>query len=263
MGKAILITSGKGGVGKSTLAAAIAVDLARRGRRTVLVDADIGLRCADLMLNMQDRVVYDLGDILDGSVHTERALSLCPDVPGLKLLAAPQMMTAGEISGKDMRKLVARLKEKNDYVVIDCPAGIGRSTKNVLGCADETVIVCTMDDVSLRDAERLSGLLTKDREAHPFVVFNKTELSLITSGAVPMPKDLALALDMPLLGVIPFSMEVARSVYEHRTALTCTKAHVNRAIENICRRLTGESVPLPEYRLSLRARLRRKGGEAR
>lgn len=152
MGKSILITSGKGGVGKSTVSSALAVLLARRGKRVVLVDADVGLRCADLMLDMQDRVVYDMGDLLSGTVSLQDALVPCKELPGLKLLAAPQMISAGDIAKKDMRKLIGCLRDRYDFVLMDCPAGIGRSMKNVLGCADETIIVSTMDDVCIRDA---------------------------------------------------------------------------------------------------------------
>ncbi|MBO2517667.1 MAG: septum site-determining protein MinD, partial [Clostridiales bacterium] len=155
MGKAILITSGKGGVGKSTICAAIALDLAGRGKRVVLADADVGLRCADLMLHMQDRVVYDMGDYLEGNAGLEQVLVTHPYYPTLLLMAAPQLMSASDIKKKEMRALMSRLKEQNDFVLIDGPAGIGRSTRNAFFCADEVILVCTPDDISVRDGERV------------------------------------------------------------------------------------------------------------
>ncbi len=260
MGKAILFTSGKGGVGKSTLASAVAVNLARRGRRTVLVDADIGLRCADLMLGVENKVIYDMGDLLSGTVPLGTALVSCGALPMLKLLAAPQMMSAGDIGKKEMRRLIGVLRERFDFVLMDCPAGIGRGMKNVLGCADETVIVCTMDDICLRDAERVLSLFDVENEAHPWLLFNKAELKLIRDARVGMPQDLAVALDMPLLGVVPYSAEVAHAVIDRKNPADCNKDGAADAIARVCSRLCGEAVPLPVFKLSLRGKHRIKAG---
>lgn len=256
MGKVFLITSGKGGVGKSTLASSLAIALSESGHSVLLVDTDIGLRCDDLMLDMQNSIIYDFGDLMENP-ETENALQQHPVYRGLYLLSAPQMMTAGEVEKKRFRRMIGALKGRFDFVLLDSPAGVGRSLKNTLGCADETIVVCTMDDVSLRDAEKIGQLLSEANEAHPSVVFNKVDKSLIKSGAVPVPEAAALSLDMPLLGVIPFSRSVSRALITHTSAYECDDKWVYREIENIAARMMGQSVPHHKYKASLLTRLRK------
>ena len=243
MGKVYLITSGKGGVGKSTLSSSLAVVFARNGKRVLLLDADIGLRCDDLMLDMQNTVLYDYGDILEGTLP-ENALRQHPACPGLYLLAAPQLMSASEVDKKKFRKMISSLRDRFDLILIDCPAGIGRNMKTTLGCADETILVCTMDDVCVRDAEQVASLLSGSNEAHPSVVFNKADPFLIRRGRVSSPEQLALHLDMPLLGVIPFSQSVARALYSRTVAYECDDRRVYRAIEDIALRMLGQELPV-------------------
>ncbi len=255
MGKITLITSGKGGVGKSTLSASLAVCLAEQGQKTVLVDCDVGLRCADLMLDMQDRVMLDMQDVLSGEATLENTLLRHHELQDLYLLPAPQMISAGDIAKKDMRKLFQALRRDFDQILIDCPAGIGRSMKNTLGHADETIVVCTPDDVSLRDAEQVQRLLSEQNEAHPFVVFNKVDIGLVKRGIVPPMEALAQQLDMPLLGIIPLSAEVIRCVYLHIPAVRCEDRDVTEELRNIADRLEGKEIPFRQYKKSLFYRL--------
>ena len=247
MGKMFAVMSGKGGVGKSTLSAALAVYYARSGLNTILLDGDVGLRCADLMLDVQDKVVYDLGDLVEKRCATEQALVSPAGLPQLSLVAAPQLMKASEMKSREVVQWITRLGARADVLLIDAPAGIGRGLKNLLGTAAAPVIVATPDDVSVRDAERLAQLLSERGETRPVLVLNRVNERLIRSGEMRPPQALAQALDLPLAGVAPESPAVYRALLAHRTALDCGDRAVQDAVERIAGRLLGADVPLPEY----------------
>ncbi len=261
MGRIFALMSGKGGVGKSTLAAALAECYARRDMRTVLLDGDIGLRCADLMLGMQDRVIYDLGDLAEKSCAMEQALVRHPKLPSLFLVAAPQMLSASDLKRKDLGRIITRLSEKADMLIIDAPAGIGRGLKNLLGAAAEPVIVATPDDVCLRDAEKLNMLLTQQEEPRPVLAVNRVNRKLVRLGEMRTPAQLAAILDMPLIGAVPDSPKVYRALLNHKGAMHCGDAKVASAIEHMSARLIGEDVPLERYRHSAFLSLFMEGDE--
>ncbi len=261
MARIFSIMSGKGGVGKSTLASSLACYYAGRNMKTVLIDGDIGLRCADLMLDVQDRVVYDLGDVKENLCPAEQALIRPTAIPHLSLLAAPQMMRPSDIKGKEISKLVASLAAENDIILLDAPAGIGRGLKNLLGSGSTPVIIATPDDVCLRDAERLGMVLKeKGEEMHPHLILNRVNKKLIRKGEMPTPQNIALSLDMPLYGVIPESPAIYRALLQHKTALFCEDEQVKQAIENIASRLLGAETPLPTFKTP--RSFFRKGGVA-
>lgn len=262
MGRIFAIMSGKGGVGKSTLAAALAEFYARQGMRVTLVDGDVGLRCADLMLNLQDRVVYDLGDLVEKRCALEQALVPAGQA-GLSLLAAPQLMKASDLKGKELTRIIACLADRQDIVLLDAPAGIGRGLKNLLGTAGQPVLVATPDDVSVRDAERLSALLAQRGEMHPGIIFNRVNRRLVKMGEMLPPDRLAAALDLPLVGILPESREIYRALLHHETALHCGDRNVLSGIEVIASRLLGADTPLPEYAPSPVWRFFVRGGEGK
>lgn len=262
MGRIFSIMSGKGGVGKSTLSAALAEYYARMGKRVVLMDGDIGQRCADLMLGVQDRVVYDLGDVAEKNCELDQALLSHPRLPSLSLLAAPQMLTVSDVKRKAVGIIITMLSERSDILVLDAPAGIGKGLKNLLGSTAEPVIVATPDDVSLRDAERLSAMLVQMEEPHPSLVLNRLRPMWVRKGLTPTPQQIALSLDMPLAGVIPESTKVYKALLRHETPLNCGDRNVLRAVEVIAARLLGADAPLPEYAPSAMLRFFNRGGEA-
>ena len=262
MGRIFAIMSGKGGVGKSTLSAALAEYYARRGKSVVLLDGDIGLRCADLMLNMQDRVIYDLGDLAEKNCERSQALVQHPQWPNLRLLAAPQMIHASDLKKKEVGRIITQLSEETDVLLLDAPAGVGRGLKNLLGAAAEPVIVATPDDVCLRDAERLSAMLFEKEEPRPVIVFNRVQKKLVRRGEMPAPAQMAQALDLPLMGVIPESPNIYRALLRHQSALACGDKKVVRAIEGLAARLLGEDAPLEAYASSPVLRFFTRGGEA-
>lgn len=261
MGKIFAIMSGKGGVGKSTIAAGLAEYYARQGKSTVLVDGDTGLRCADLMLNVQDQVLYDLGDVVNKNCTLEQALVRPAEIHTLSLLAAPQLMKPSDLSAKEMGRLITRLSDLFDILILDAPAGVGRGLKNLLGAAAEPVIVATPDDISVRDAEKLGALLDARQEPRPSVVFNRVNPALVRRGEMTPPQALAQALDMPLMGVIPESGAVYRALLKHQTVMKCGDEQLVHAIAALAKRLIGQEAQLPEYRPSAVLRFFRRGGE--
>ena len=262
LGRIFSIMSGKGGVGKSTLSTSLAVYYARMGKQVALLDGDIGQRCADLMLNVQDRVVYDLGDVADKSCQLKEALLPHPALPNLSLLAAPQMLNASDVKRKAMDKIITNLAEASDILLLDAPAGIGKGLKNLLGETAEPVIIATPDDVCIRDAERLAALLSQREEPRPSLVLNRVRPMWVRRGLVAPPDQIAMALDMPLMGVIPESAKIYKALLRHETALGCGDRKVADAIEVIAARLLGADAPLPEYAPSAMLRFFNRGGEA-
>lgn len=262
MGKIFAVMSGKGGVGKSTISAALAEYLAECGMHVTLLDGDTGLRCADLMLDMQDRVVYDLGDLVEGACTLNQALITHPRLPSLSLLAASQVMRPSDVKAKKMARIIETLAQKMDYVILDAPAGIGRGVKNLLGAQSNYIIVATPDDVSIRDAERLGALLSQRGEMHPDLILNRVNKKLIRRGEMMPPDQIAALLDMKLMGVIPESGEIYRALLRHQTALQCKDERVAAAFRRIAERLMGEDVPIPQYTFSGILRFFNRGGEA-
>ncbi len=261
MGRIFAIMSGKGGVGKSTISTSLSEYYARAGKKVALLDGDTGLRCADLMLNLQDRVIYDVGDLAEGSCELSQAMITPAELPGLSLLSAPQMMKPSDLKGKFMGRLITQLAETMDIVILDAPAGIGRGLKNLLGAAAEPVIVATPDDVCVRDAEKLSSLLSEREEPRPAIVFNRVQRRLVRKGLMTAPDALAEALDLPLMGVIPESPKIYQALLRHETALHCGDRRVESAIEILAGRLLGADAPLPEYSVSPMLRFFHRGGD--
>ncbi len=247
MGRIFAIMSGKGGVGKSTLAAALGEYYARQGKSVTLLDGDIGLRCADIMLGVQDRVIYDLGDLAEKECSLEQALIPHPTIPNLNLLAAPQMLSASDVKKKAMGRILETLCEQTDILLLDAPAGIGRGLKNLLGNVADPVIVATPDDVCIRDAEKLCMLLTQMEEPRPVLVLNRVSRRLVRKGVMPAPAQLAQSLDMELMGALPESRKIYQALLRHESVLNCGDSRVIRAIEVIAARLLGADAPLPEY----------------
>ena len=247
MGRAYLIISGKGGVGKTTIATSLALSLARRGMSVALVDGDVGLRCADQLLDLQNDVVYDLKDVLDKRCLMQRALVRHPEAEKLCLLSAPQEAAPSDISRNEMSRLLKKLKSRFDFVLVDAPAGIGRGIKNVWEGVDEALMVVTPDDVCIRDAERVSQLLFEKRMLHPQLILNRVNRFFLWDGDMKKPAQIAMELDMPLLAVIPDSEEVYRALLHHQTALECKSRAVRKAIELAVDRLLGMDKKLPRY----------------
>jgi septum site-determining protein MinD len=249
VGKSWMIASGKGGVGKSTLTAALGEIMAKQNRRVAIVDGDIGLKGIDLMLDIQDRIIFDLHDYILGRCTLGQALVKHPQFPDLSVISSPVLSKASDIRPDDMHKLVQSLKRRFDIVLLDCPAGIGRNLKNTIGAADECILVTTPDDIAVRDAERAADIITGYGQARPYLVVNRVIRRMVASGEMQAPHSIAAHLDMNLLGTIPDDASVYRALLRKKTAAECENVAVRKSIEHIALRMQGQKVPQEVYEL--------------
>ena len=243
----ILVASGKGGVGKSTVSAALGESWARLGEKVCLVDADIGLRSLDALLGLENSVVYDLLDVTGGGCALEQALLTPSGAEGLSLLPAAQFARAKELEPKALCKVVKRLEQRFDRVVIDCPAGLEKGLRNALALpASQVLLMCTPDDVCVRDAERVAQLCERKGLPRPELIVNRLMPALIESGEMPSAAAVAQAIECPLAGEVPEDLTLYRALLRHIRPMdaVCGAAE---ALERIARRLKGEEVPLPGY----------------
>ena len=249
MGIIRIIASGKGGVGKTTVCAALAQADARAGRSVCVIDTDIGLRDTDLVLGLENQVVYDLLDVCAQGCDLRAALIQHPDFPGLWLLGAAQFARQKALEQKPFRKVLRQLKQRFDEVWIDCPAGIERGLRNVL-CpeVDEVILLCTPDDVCIRDAERVIALLEEKKLPRPSLLVNRLDADLIRLGEMYSAQTVAQTLDLPLAGEIPDDQTVYRALLR-RLPLVETDCEAAAALRRIAQRLRepGSAEPLPAY----------------
>jgi septum site-determining protein MinD len=261
MGRAIVITSGKGGVGKTTTTANLGVALARQGKSVVLVDADIGLRNLDVVMGLENRIVYHLVDVVRGKCAPQKALIKDRRVEGLYLLPASQTDEKEAVTPEQMRALVETLKEAADFVLIDCPAGIEQGFRNAIAGADEAIVVATPEVSSIRDADRVAGLLAA-QDIPARVIVNRISMEMVRRGDMLSQQDVIEILSLDLLGAVPLDSDIVVSTNKGTPATMDARSPAARAFEKVARRLaTGEEVP-EEPQLGFFARLGRALGFA-
>lgn len=250
LGRAIVITSGKGGVGKTTTTANLGTALARRGATVALIDADVGLRNLDIVLGLESRVKYHVLDVLEEKVSLDDALVADKNSPTLHLLAAAQTREKDEVDSEKMRILVETLRARFDYVLIDCPAGIEQGFKNAVIGADEAIVVCTPEVSAVRDVDRVVGLL--GNRFRPQLVINRVRAQLVKKGKMLSVEDVNAILRLPLLGVIADEPDVIISTNRGVPIALRTDSKTASAFHAIAARLAGEDVPAPtvEYKES-------------
>jgi septum site-determining protein MinD len=243
-GRVVTITSGKGGVGKTTTTANLGISLAQQNRRVVVIDADIGLRNLDLVMGLENRIVYDMVDVVEGRCSLRQATVKHKDYPHLYLLPASQTRDKTAITPDNMRMICAELKEENDFILIDSPAGIEWGFKNAIAPADESIIVTNPEVSSVRDADRIIGLIeAEDDPVKSWLIVNRVKPSMVRRGEMLSVKDVVSLLAIKLLGVIPDDDIVVRSSNEGIPVTGKTR----EAFDDIARRLNGESVPVDTY----------------
>lgn len=245
MSQAWIVISGKGGVGKSTVTAALGMALARRQLPTVAVDTDIGLRSLDMLLGLQNRIVYDMVDVGRRDCKLRYALVPYPPAPALSLLPAAQLGTSADMDAESMGRVVHKLKKRFSYVLLDAPAGLERGVTNTLMHADHALLVTTPDDVSMRDAERVIALLDSLHKPKPLLIVNRIVPQLVRAGEMYTPQTVANALDVPLLGYIPEDTAVARALATHQPLMDMD-CPAQLALKRISQRFVGEYVPMPD-----------------
>jgi len=260
LGKSIVITSGKGGVGKTTTTANLGMALAQRGARVALVDADIGLRNLDVLLGLENRIVYDLVDVVEGFCRLRQALIRDKRCENLFLLPAAQTRDKTAVSPDQMRALVAELKESFDVVLIDSPAGIEQGFQNAVAGADEAVVVTTPEVSAVRDADRIIGLLEAQEFHAPRLVINRIRPAMVSRGDMMDINDILEILAIDLVGVVPEDEHIVVSTNRGEPAVLQNSSLAGRAYRNIAARLMGEDVPFLDLQSAnggLLGRLRR------
>ncbi len=243
MGKAIVITSGKGGVGKTTTAANIGTGLAQIGKKVCLIDADIGLRNLDVVMGLENRIVYDLVDVVEGHCRVRSALIKDKRLENMFLLPAAQTRDKNAIKPDQMEKLVNELKEEFDYIIVDCPAGIEQGFKNATAGADMALIVTTPEVSAVRDADRIVGLLEAQDLYDPQLIINRIRPDMIRKGDMMTTEDMIDILAIKLIGIVPDDESIIISTNRGEPAVLDRRSQSGQAFRNIVRRIEGASVP--------------------
>ena len=243
LGRAIVLTSGKGGVGKTTTTANLGTALADRGARVVLVDADIGLRNLDIVLGLESRVKHHLLDVLEERASLDEALVPGKHSESLFLLAAAQSREKDEVETSKMKALILSLRERFDYVLIDCPAGIELGFRNAVAGADEAIVICTPEVAAVRDVDRVVGLL--GNRFRPQLVINRLRPNLVKKGKMLSVEDVNAILRLPLLGVIADEPEIIVTTNRGEPLALRKDTPTGAAYHAIAARVAGEDVPAP------------------
>lgn len=242
MSEVIVITSGKGGVGKTTTTANLGFGLAGLGKKVVVIDTDLGLRNLDVVMGMENRIVYNLVDVIDGSCRMKQALIRDKRNESLYLLPSAQTKDKSAISPEQMKKLTEELKEEFDYILLDCPAGIEQGFLNAIAGADRAIVVTTPEVSAIRDADRIIGLLDKHHIKKKDLLINRIRMDMVKRGDMMSVEDVTEILAIDLLGVIPDDEAVVIGTNQGETVIGLN-APAGQAYTNICRRLIGEEMP--------------------
>lgn len=259
MGEVIVITSGKGGVGKTTTTANIGTALGSMGKKVVLVDTDIGLRNLDVVMGLENRIVYDLVDVTNGNCRLKQALIKDKKFEDLYLLPAAQTKDKTAVSAQQMKDLCAELEEEFQYVLIDCPAGIEMGFKNAIAGAHKALVVTTPEVAAVRDADRIIGLLEAGELHEPKLIINRIRPSMVKRGDMMDIEDMLDILAVDLMGVVPEDESIVVSTNRGEPAVLDKTSRAGQAYRNIARRIDGEVVPMMDLEAneSLLSRLRK------
>lgn len=244
MARVITITSGKGGVGKTTTTANLGTALAMHGQRVVCVDADIGLRNLDVVMGLENRIVYDLVDVVEGRCRLRQALIKDKRFPELFLLPAAQTRDKDAVSPEDMIELCNGLRREFDFVLVDSPAGIEGGFRNAIAGADEVLIVTTPEVSAVRDADRIVGLVEAFEKGHPRLILNRIRPNMVNRGEMMSKEDVVEILAIDLIGVVPDDEVIVTSTNRGEVAVMQKSSLAGRAYTDIARRLLGEDVPM-------------------
>jgi len=247
LGRAIVITSGKGGVGKTTTTANVGAALAAAGKRVVLVDADIGLRNLDIVLGLESRVKFHLLDVLEEKATLDEALVRDKRSENLYLLAAAQTREKEDVVTAQMKALIEQLRDRFEFVLIDCPAGIEMGFRNAVAGAQHAVIVCTPEVSAVRDADRVVGLLPGDWR--PELIVNRVRPQLVKRGKMLSVEDVNGILRLPLLGVIADEPSVIVATNRGVPLALDPISETGAAYRAIAAKLSGKDVPAPSVRV--------------
>ena len=244
MGEVFVVTSGKGGVGKTTTTANIGTGLAAQGKKVVLMDTDIGLRNLDVVMGLENRIVYDIVDVAHENCKLKQALIKDKRFENLYLLPAAQTKDKNAVTEEQMRQMCQTLKEEFDYVVIDCPAGIEQGFKNAIAGADWAIVVTNPEVSAVRDADRIIGLLEANGLGDRKLIVNRVRPYMVTQGDMMDVDDMLAILVVKLLGVVPDDDSIVISTNRGEPAVLDQNSQAGQAYRNIVQRIMGQEVPL-------------------
>ena len=243
-GKSIVITSGKGGVGKTTTTANIGAALALDGSKTCLIDADIGLRNLDVVLGLENRIVYDLVDVVEDRCRLEQALIRDKKTDNLHLLPAAQTRDKEAVNEEQINEVREQLREEMDYSLVDSPAGIEQGFRNAIAGADRAIIIATPEVSAVRDADRIIGLLEAEGVNNPDLIINRIKKEMVDRGDMMDIDDMMEILAIDILGVVPEEEKIVVSTNRGEPIVHSNNSRAGQAFRNIARRLEGEELPL-------------------
>lgn len=243
-GRVIVITSGKGGVGKTTTNANIGTALARAGKKVVMIDTDLGLRNLDLLLGLENRIVYTIVDVVEERCKLKQALVKDKKNPNLCLLAAAQTRDKTAVTEEQLKSICEELKKDFDFILVDCPAGIEQGFQNAVAGASEAIVVTTPEMSAVRDADRIIGLLESKEEIKSYrLLLNRVRPNLIKSNDMMSVDDVVDILSAQLIGIIPEDTGIITSTNKGEPIVNDEKSLAGQAYNNVARRIIGEDVP--------------------
>ena len=264
--KVVTITSGKGGVGKTTTTANVAVALAEKGQKVVCIDGDIGLRNLDVVMGLENRIVYDLVDVVEGRCRIKQAMIRDKRLPELYLIPAAQTRDKSAVSPSDMIRVCDELRPDYDWILIDSPAGIERGFRNSIAPADLVLVITNPEVSAVRDADRIIGLVEAEEKGPAKLIINRINMDLVRRGDMLASDDVLDLLAIELIGLVPEDEEVMIGTNRGQPIVLNNKSKAGMAFSNIASRLMGEAVPFidvtkKEAFIDRLSRMLRPGGE--
>ncbi|MEY8410570.1 septum site-determining protein MinD [Lachnospiraceae bacterium 62-26] len=245
MGEVIVITSGKGGVGKTTTTANLGAGLSKLDQKVVVIDTDLGLRNLDVVMGLENLIVYNLVDVIEGTCRLKQALIRDKRYENLYLLPSAQTKDKTAISPGQMKKLTAELRDEFDYILLDCPAGIEQGFMNAIAGADRAIIVTTPEVSAIRDADRIIGLLESNKLKKMDLIINRIRIDMVKRGDMMTVDDVTEILSVPLIGALPDDEQVVIGTNQGEPVIGLD-SKAGMAYMNICKRIMGTDVPFME-----------------
>ena len=246
MSEVIVVTSGKGGVGKTTTSANVGTGLAKLNKKVVLIDTDIGLRNLDVVMGLENRIVYNLVDVVEGNCRPKQAMIKDKRYDNLYLLPSAQTRDKTSVTPEQMKALTNELRQEFDYIILDCPAGIEQGFKNAIAGAQRSIVVTTPEVSSIRDADRIIGLLEASGIRKNELLINRLRVDMVRRGDMMSVEDVTEILAIDLLGVIPDDESVVVATNQGEPVVG-EDSLAGKCYQNICRRLLGEEVPISDF----------------